>query len=377
MTEHHISAGFMPLMDCLVLAVAREKGFAAAEDVDLTLVREISWANIRDRIAVGHFDVAHMLAPMPVAAALGLNPIPASVIAPFALGLNGNAITVSTALWRRMADAGAPNDLDAAGVGAALAKVVKTEGRGLRFAVVHHHSAQNYELRYWLAACDVHPDRDVEIVVVPPPLMTDALKAGAIDGHCVAEPWGSASVLAGAGRIATTKSKIWKGSPEKMLGVSERWANANPQALAALMRACHAAAAWCGDAANHAEAAAILALPHYLNLPLEITVRGVSGHIEVAPGRFVQVDDYFIPHAQDAAYPRPAQALWFYSQMVRWGDVAHSPDHAVRAAACYRPDLFQAALPDAVPPSSQPLQRFFDGGTFDPAKLEEYLASQA
>jgi NitT/TauT family transport system ATP-binding protein len=374
MTEHHISAGFMPLMDCLVLAAAREKGFAVAQGIDLALVRETSWANIRDRIAVGHFDVAHMLAPMPLAAALGLNPIAASVIAPFALGLNGNAVTISTALWQKMADVGAPDDLDAAAVGAALARVVKAGARP-RFGVVHRHSAQNYELRYWLAACGIAPGRDAEIVMVPPSLMTDALKAGAIDGHCVAEPWGSTSVLAGAGRIATTKSKIWKASPEKVLGVSERWADANPRALAALLRACHAAAVWCGDAANHAEAAAILALPQYLNLPLDITLRGLSGHLEIAPGSFAQVDDYFIPHAQGASYPRPSQALWFYSQMVRWGDVAHSANHARRAAACYRSDLFQAALPDAVPASVQPPQTFFDGSTFDAAKLEDYLAA--
>lgn len=374
MSDHHISAGFLPLMDCLVLAVAREKGFAAAQGIDLTLVRETSWANIRDRVAVGHFDVAHMLAPMPLAAALGLNPIAAPVIAPFALGLNGNAVTVSTALWHKMADAGAPDDLDAGRVGAALARVVGAGARP-RFAVVHRHSAQNYELRYWLAACGMAPGRDVEIVVVPPSLMTDALKAGAIDGHCVAEPWGSTSVLAGAGRIATIKSKIWKASPEKVLGVGARWADANPRALAALLRACQAAAAWCGDAVNHAQAAAILALPQYLNLPQAITLRGLSGHLEIAPGRFAQVDDYFIPHAQGAGYPRPAQALWFYSQMVRWGDVAHSPDHARRAAACYRPDLFQAALPGAVP--AAPPQAFFDGGIFDAAKLEDYLAAQA
>jgi NitT/TauT family transport system ATP-binding protein len=183
-------------------------------------------------------------------------------------------------------------------------------------------------------------------------------------------------VLAGAGRIATTKSKIWKASPEKVLGVSDRWANANPHALAALLRACHAAAAWCGDSANHAEAAAILALPQYLNLPQDITLRGLSGQLEVAPGRFAQAGGYFIPHAQGANYPWPAHALWFYSQMVRWGDVTHAPDHAARAAACYRPDLFHAALPDAIP-AAPPLQRFFDGGIFDPARLEEYLAAQA
>jgi ABC-type nitrate/sulfonate/bicarbonate transport system substrate-binding protein len=361
MTRHHISAGFMPLFDCLILAAAREKGFAAAEDIELTLMRESSWANIRDRIAVGHFDVAHMLAPMPVAAALGLNPIPAAILAPFALGLNGNAITLSLPLWRRMVDQGAPPDLDPAGVGAALAKVIAL-GTRPRLAMVHQHSAQNYELRFWLAACGIDPEKDVELVVVPPPLMTDALKAGAIDGHCVAEPWGSASVLAGAGRIATTKSKIWPRSPEKVLGVSARWAAESPESLAALLRALHAAARWCADPAHHAEAAAILALPQYLGLPEDVMMRGLSGRLEVEQGLFLQVADYFVSNAN---YPWPAHAAWFYSQMLRWGHVQPEPDSAARAAACFRPDLFAAALPGAVPASLEP-QIFFDGTPFEP-----------
>ena len=45
----------MPLLDSAMLVVAKEKGFADAEGVDLTLVRETSWANIRDRMAVGPF----------------------------------------------------------------------------------------------------------------------------------------------------------------------------------------------------------------------------------------------------------------------------------------------------------------------------------
>lgn len=363
MMEYRVSAGFMPLMDCVIPVIAREKGFAAAQGVELTLMRETSWANIRDRIAVGHFDAAHMLAPMPLAAALGLNPIPAPVIAPFALGLNGNAITVSLALWRRMEEAGAPGDLDAAGVGVALAKVIG-QGVRLRFAVVHQHSAQNYELRYWLAASGIAPDRDVEIVVVPPSLMTEALRAGAIDGHCVAEPWGSASVLAGAGRIATTKSHIWRDSPEKVLGVSQRWAEKNPQALDALLLALHAAARWCGEAGNHAEAAAILAASDYLGLPQSVMIRGLSGRLEVVSGETQQVDDYFVPFARDATYPWPSTAQWFYGQMVRWGHVADTAENSALARSCYRPDLYRAALP--APLAARPLQTFFDGTVFDP-----------
>jgi two-component system, oxyanion-binding sensor len=201
--EYRITAGFVPLTDSLLLVAAVEKGFAAAEGVELTLVKESSWANIRDRVAVGQFDVAHMLAPMPIAASLGLSPIDAPVIAPMALGLGGNAVTVSLALWEQMRAAGAPDDLAAGPVGTALAKVVGAGGPKLRFAVVHPHSSHNYELRYWLAASGIDPERDVEIVVLPPPFMPDALRAGRVDGYCVGEPWNSVAASAGVGRIAT------------------------------------------------------------------------------------------------------------------------------------------------------------------------------
>jgi len=377
MTEYRITAGFLPLLDSLLLVIAREKGFAAAENIDLALVRETSWANIRDRTAVGHFDVAHMLAPMPIAASLGLTPIAAPVIAPMALGLGGNAVTVSTALWQRMADAGAPDTLDAAAVGNALAKVVAQSGRKLRFAVVHPHSGHNYELRYWLAACGIHPDRDVEIVILPPPLMADALKAGGVDGYCVGEPWNSVGVASGAGVIATVKSQIWRASPEKVLGVTQAWAGRNPQALAALLRAFHAASLWCDSPANHGEAAVILSTPAYLGQPAELIQRGLSGRLETALGKQAKIEDFFIPHARAATFPWTSHALWFYSQMVRWGDVAHSAENARIAAASYRPDLYRAAIAGAPAGDIRPPETFFDGRVFDPEKLDAYIREQA
>ena len=59
--------GFIPLLDAASLAVARELGFAEREGLALTLIRETSWANIRDRLIVGHFDAAHMLGTEPKA----------------------------------------------------------------------------------------------------------------------------------------------------------------------------------------------------------------------------------------------------------------------------------------------------------------------
>jgi NitT/TauT family transport system ATP-binding protein len=400
-TAHEITAGFLPLLDSMLLIIARERGFAEAEGIALTLIRETSWANIRDRVAVGHFDVAQMLAPMPIASALGLTPIATPVIAPMALGLGGNAVTVSLKLWEQMVANGATGDFDARSTGAALARVVATGTKRPTFGVVHPHSGHNYELRYWLGASGIDPDRDVEIVVLPPSLLPDALGNGAIDGYCVGEPWNSVGVDAGAARIATVKAAIWRSSPEKVLGASESWAANNADALAALLRALYRASEWINNPENHSEAASILARPVYLALSSGLLERGLTGRIVAGAGADVLVDDFFIPHARAATFPWTSHALWFYTQMVRWGHVVHSADNARRAAASYRPDLYRSAIaPLGVPvPSanakvegallrSTPVgvmrgtlslgpDGFFDEQVFDPLLIDAYIARQS
>ncbi len=377
MTNLRITAGFLPLLDSLLLVVAREKRFAASQGIDLTLLRETSWANIRDRVAVGHFDVAHMLGPMPIAANLGLSPIDVPLVAPMTLGLGGNAVTVSTGLWNRLLDAGAPGNLDPGPVGKALRKVV-TEGTSrLRFAVTHPYSGHNYELRYWLAASGIAPERDVDIAILPPPLMADALAADAVDGYCAGEPWNSVGVASGAGRIVTVKARIWADSPDKVLGASQRWALQNPEALAALLRALYAASVWCAEPANHPEAAAILSAPAYLDRSSELIVRGLSGRLDVARGESLRVPDFFEPHARSATFPWITHALWYYSQMARWGDVPQTPQNARLVAATYRPDLYRAAIAPfgaALPTTDRKVlgpEAFFDGVAFDPSTLDQ------
>ena len=403
--RHEITAGFMPLLDSSLLVVAKEKGFAEEEAVDLSLVRESSWANIRDRLAVGHFQVAHMLAPMPIACNLGLTPLASPTIAPMALGLGGNAVTVSNALWEQMESHGAVADLDPRTAGLALKAVVDDRSGAdhspLRFAVVHPHSGHNYELRYWLAACGIDPDRDIEIVIVPPPLMGDALRSGSIDGYCVGEPWNTAAAINGGGHIATVKAAIWRSSPEKVLGVEKQWAGANQEALAALLRALYRAARWCGDAANHEELANLLAGPSYIGRPADWMLPALSGQIHSGGGGTVRVDDFFVPLAKAATFPWKSHALWFYTQMVRWGQVRHDKSHEAIARDTYRPDLYRAALKPlgvALPGANAKVEGalktatpvgsagasltlgpdgFFDGGLFDPDEIDAYIAAQA
>ncbi|MCA1441449.1 ABC transporter substrate-binding protein [Ensifer sp. IC4062] len=399
-----ITLGFMPLFDSAVLIAASEKGFVADEGLSVQLVRETSWANIRDRIAVGHFQAAHMLAPMPIASNLGLTPLSLDLVAPFALGLGGNAVTVSRSLWDRMAADGAGPGTDPSANGAALKRVVERRRDAgeppLRFAVVHPFSGHNYELRYWLAGCGIDPESHVEIVVVPPPLMADALSTGAIDGFCVGEPWNSVAVASHVGRVVTTKASIWRLSPEKVLGVSALFASENRPALDALLRALYRSSVWCGEDANHEELAALMSAPSYLDQPREKLMPILTGRLTLGDGATGDIPEFFVPHAKGATFPWQSHALWFYSQMVRWGHTPHSAALAQRARDTYRPDIYRQALkPIAAPMPGANMKvegaltvaapvgaserglvlgpdGFFDGRIFDPDRLDDYLASQ-
>lgn len=398
-----LNAGFLPLTDSAILIAAKEKGFAEAGGIALNLMRETSWANVRDRLAIGQFEIAHALAPMPIAANLGLTPFNTKLIAPMALGLGGNAITVSIRLGNAMKEQQAFDIIDAKSAGLALARVIKqrkTEGKKpLQFGVVHPFSGHNFELRYWLSASGIQPDVDVEIVILPPPFMPDALLSGQIDGFCVGEPWNSVAVSKNAGMLITTKSAIWASSPEKVLAVRDDWASDNRDTLWALIRALYRSAAWCGDNNNHRELAELLGKPEYLDRPAEQILPALSSSI-LADVLAASETNFFEPHARAATFPWQSHALWFYTQMVRWNYVEHSAEKAELARCCYRPDIYRAALSQidipvpaanskvegaltqtvAVGVSTQSLflgpDGFFDGKIFDPDEIVSYIEAQ-
>ena len=103
LADNRLRIGFIPLCDATALIVAVDKGFTAAEGLDVDLVREVSWSNVRDKLNIGVFDAAHLIAPVAIASSLGLGHVKVPIVAPFALGVNGNAITVSPALYASIA----------------------------------------------------------------------------------------------------------------------------------------------------------------------------------------------------------------------------------------------------------------------------------
>jgi ABC-type nitrate/sulfonate/bicarbonate transport system substrate-binding protein len=380
-----IRAGFIPLVDASVLIAAAEFGFAAREGLALTLVKDVSWANVRDRLAFRQFDIAHMLSPMPVAAMLELGSNPSPTITPFSLGRGGNAITLSTRLYERMRNAAGlevhAGALENAKALALVLREMRAAGEPMpTLGMTYPFSSHNYEFRYWLAAGGIDPDRDVKLVVVPPPMTSDALAAGAIDGFCVGAPWNMVASERGVGRIVAAKQDIWPAAPEKVIGMRPEWAATHPETVSRLIVALDAAARWCDLPENHDALAGMMAESRYLAAPVHIIRNVLSGEFGLdASGNRRVIEHYFRFHDGHANYPDPDQALWIYSQMIRWGQVAYSEDGMMKAASAYRPDLYRQALGDGAMPApavakdQRAHDQFMDGLGFDPSTIPAYV----
>lgn len=367
--------GFMPLLDCAALVAAAEAGFAAAEGLDLRLVRETSWANIRDRLIVGQIDAAHMLGPMVLASSLGIGHLRVPLLAPVALGQGGNAITVSGALAEAMRDSGAPAGFDPQAQGAALARMVRTRAAcgapPLVFAMVYPFSCHNYQLRYWLAASGIDPDVDVRLVVIPPPLLVDAIHEGQIDGFCVGEPWSSVAVAAGVGEIVTTGAAIWPRSPEKVLAMRRDWASQDEQRVAALVRAVVRASLWCDEPGNRGELARLLSGPRYVGVPAELLESALHGRLPQRRGAPpLPLPDFIGFAAHHGNFPYASHAEWYYRQMLRWGQTGADDGADTLWRNCFAPAVYRAAVAGLrvpLPDSDLRSERFFDG--LDEAQL--------
>ena len=366
-----IVAAFVPLVDCAVLVAAREQGFAAAAGLDLELVREPSWASLRDHLCLGYVDCAHALAPLPIALTLGVGHVQVDCIAPFVLGRGGNAVTVSSRLFAEMQakapDASLTNPAEA---GRALAAVVRACSSPLTFGMVFPFSNHNFDLRYWLAAAGVHPDRDVRLVAIPPPLMVDSLRAGIVDGFCVGAPWNGLAVAQGLGSIVVTQSQLFPRSVEKVLALRSTFAR-QTEKVAKLLRALDAAAAWADEPANHGALASHLARPDYLNLPRDIIAAAIAGRLRFGAGE-LHDPDYLYFHRHAANAPREIDGLWVYAQMVRWGQLAPSERAENAAADVFNPALYRESVRGAnVDVAAAPPP--FDRIEFSPNSVREYL----
>jgi nitrate/nitrite transport system substrate-binding protein len=407
----NLKLGFIKLTDMAPLAVALEKGFFVEEGLNVTLEPQANWKVLLDGVIGGQLDAAHMLAGQPIAATLGLG-TQANLIAPLSLDLNGNAITLSNRVWEMIKpnlpmEGGKPRHPISAEVLKPVVESFKADGKPFNMGMVFPVSTHNYELRYWLAAGGLNPGfyapgdvagtvgADVNLSVTPPPQMPATLEAGTIEGYCVGEPWNQQAVARGIGVPVITDNEIWHNNPEKVLGMREDFAQNYPATTAALVRALIKAQQWldADNGANRAEAVQILSRPNYVGADAEILAASMTGQFTFEAGDTRPAEGFNIFFNEFAGYPYYSDAIWFMTQMRRWGQIpADHPDswYVDQAKKVYRPDLYLAAanklveggtIPaESVPETDgfrAPTSDFIDGKPYDGHQPNAYIASFA
>jgi len=328
-----LQLGYVPLCDAAPLIVAHELGFARTEGLELDLTAEPSWATLRDRLALGHLDGAHMLAPLALASRLGLSGPPSDLIVPMQISVNGNAITLAQSLW----DAMAPERGEPAEIARAFARVAeerRAAGRPLTLGTVHPFSCHSYQLRLFAEAGGLDPAA-FRTVVVPPQYSVETLARGLVDGFCAGAPWNDVAAAAGHGRIAVLGSALAPDAPEKVLAVSERL----DSTILPLVRAVARAGRWCADLQNREELIHRLARRPYLDLDAAIiALTFADGSIEPP---VAGAEPTFGAAIQE---PRPAHAEWLLAQMQAARQIADRAAHEDAIPTVYRPDLYRAAV---------------------------------
>ncbi|MCW8919473.1 MAG: ABC transporter substrate-binding protein [Gammaproteobacteria bacterium] len=404
--------GFIKLTDMAPLAIAYEKGYFEDEGLYVTLEAQANWKVLLDRVIDGELDGAHMLAGQPLGATIGFG-TQAEIITAFSMDLNGNAITVSNSVWEAMKphiphQDGKPLHPIKADALKPVIESYKDKGKPFKMGMVFPVSTHNYELRYWLAAGGIHPGyyaphkgdssgtlkADALLSVTPPPQMPATMEAGTIDGYCVGEPWNQQAVFKGIGVPVVTDYEIWKDNPEKVFGVSRKWADENPNTHIRVVKAMIRAARWLDENhnANRPEAVKILAKPNYVGADYEVIANSMTGTFEYEKGDKREVPDFNVFFRYNATYPYYSDAIWYLTQMRRWGQVSEQkPDswYMEVAKRVYRPDIYaqaaQALIAEGKIAASEfpdfskeegfraPQPHFIDGITYDGRKPNDYL----
>ena len=413
--KEDLKFGFIKLTDMAPLAVAYEKGFFEDEGLYVQLEAQANWKVLLDRVIDGQLDGAHMLAGQPLGATIGYG-TQADIITAFSMDLNGNGITVSNEIWEEMKpylevdkEGKVVHPIKADALKPVIEKY-RAEGKPFNMGMVFPVSTHNYELRYWLAAGGINPgfyapekgdtsgqiDAEALLSVTPPPQMPATLEAGTIYGYCVGEPWNQQAVFKGIGVPVITDYEIWQNNPEKVFGVSKAWAEEFPNTHLRVVRAMIRAAHWLdeNDNANRPEAVEILSKPYYVGADYDVIANSMTGTFEYEKGDKREVPDFNVFFRYNATYPYYSDAVWYLSQMRRWGQISEQkPDswYMDMAKKVYRPDIYAEAaqslidegvmdaadFPDFATEDGfrEPQSAFIDGITFDGMAPNAYLDS--
>ncbi len=403
-----LTFGFIKLTDMAPLAIAKDLGYFKDEGLDVKVEFQANWKLILEGVIEGRLDGSHMLSGQPIAANAGVGP-QAELQTPFSMDLNGNGITVSNDVWKEMKpnvpmdESGKPVHPIKADALKPVVERYKKEGKPFNMGMVFPVSTHNYEIRYWLAAAGIHPGMytgennagqekaDVLLSVTPPPQMPATLEAGTIYGYCVGEPWNQKAVFAGIGVPVVTNYEIWKNNPEKVFVMRKDFMEKNPNTTLAVVKALIKAGKWLDNPDNREEAVAILSKKVYVGADEVVLANSMTGTFEFEKGDKRSLPDFNVFFKYNATYPFYSDAIWFLTQMRRWGQISEAKPaewYAETAKKVYRPDIWKDAasllveegflsasdIPDT-DGYKAPTSDFIDGNTFDAKDPIGYINS--
>jgi nitrate/nitrite transport system substrate-binding protein len=400
--------GFIKLTDCAPVIIAKEKGFFEEQGLFVTLEAQANWKVLLDRVIDGSLDGAHMLPGQAIGATIGFG-TKADVVTPFAMGLNTLAVTVSNEVWAEMKknlqqQGGKPAHPIKADALKPVVESYKAAGKKFNMGMVFPTSTHNYALRYWLAAGGIHPGfystsditgqikADVLISVTPPPQMPATLQAGTIYGYSVGEPWNQQAVFKGIGVPVVTAYHIWSRTPEKIFGMRKDFVEKNPGTTLAITKALLRAAMWLDDAngRNRPEAAKIFSRPEYIGADYDVIVGPITGVYQYEKGDTRPLPQFNVYFRDTASYPYYSDAVWYLTQMRRWGQIPEPKNdswYLDTAKKVYLPAIYLQAAKELIAEGKAkeadfPMKTdgfrtekdtFIDGVPFEPRKPNDYL----
>lgn len=363
-----IKFGIIALTDCSPLVIAHEKGFFRKHGVNATIQKLASWAAIRDALTNGDIQGTHMLYGMPIASTMGLLGSPrVPMVIPWQLNRNGQSITLKAALRGQVRDD--PKALKP------FVEQAKNANAPLTFAMTFPPGTHAMWTRYYLGAGGINPDQDVRLITIPPAQMIANMRVGQMDGFCVGEPWNARAIADGIGFTSLNTQDIWRDHPEKVCAFKKDYADENPRAVKATLKALHEASVWLDVMSNRPEQAEIVSRATYINCPPELILGRMQGHYDFGDGRTREDPNYMIFSARNCNYPQKKYVVWWLTQFRRWGMIESAPDYQGIADQVIRADLYEEAMRELGVthggPSMDP-ETLFDGKTFDPRRPEEY-----
>ena len=366
-----IKIGFIPLTDCASVVMASELGLYKKYGLDVTISKEASWAAVRDKLTIGDIQAAHILYGMPYASTLGIVGAEGqqkAMVIPMALNQNGQAITLGNHL--KKLGVKTPQDVK---------KLVDAD-RGKKtytFAMTFPPGTHAMWMRYWLASGGVDPDTDIKLITIPPPQMVANMRIGNMDGFCVGEPWNARAIFDGIGFTAITTQQMWKDHPEKVLGMTQDFAEKSPKTVKAMLMAVIEAAQYIDNMENRTKVAEVIARKEYVNAPFDVVLGRMQGKYVYGDGKSEQDPNYMKFYRNgEGTFPWKSHGLWFLTQHRRWGFIQQPIDYKKVVDAVNRTDLYREAakaLGVPVPAEEYKKEMLFDGIEFDPGDPEGYV----